>query len=390
MSSYFLTARNHPKYEKGILDLCSCKELEFYGQFALRMQYIETSRIPTTGVTVKGGRLVCYYNTEFLNKHSQGVANFILIHEVQHILLNHVGYMGNSRFNEDESHKLQNIAADMVINTGIQGMVHSSSFVANLLEVPKEGYFLPEEYEGDQLFEPVYEWLKENPPEEEGKDLLDDHEIGEGELADLADANAQEIMDTLVDSALQTMRSQGYVSASDERMLERLRKRKNNWLSKLKQAVTVAKGIGQKRKTIRRPHRMKVHGLKGKIKTQQSIGVVLDVSGSMHGEIEKVLGTLLGKGLHIDLIQADTEIKKVETITSDKDLQQMSLVGFGGTLLQPALDFYKKSFASTPLVIMTDGYCDNLNLTGIKNTIFLTTGVVPDIIGKHTVVRIED
>ena len=59
--------------------------------------------------------------------------------------------------------------------------------------------------------------------------------------------------------------------------------------------------------------------------------------------------------------------------------------GFGGTILQPAIDYIgEKKQQPRPLVIMTDGYTDHLDVSKIRDkVVVLTTGVNPPISGGN-------
>ena len=96
---------------------------------------------------------------------------------------------------------------------------------------------------------------------------------------------------------------------------------------------------------------------------------MLDTSGSMGGDFEKVLTYIFQNDIEINLIQCDTEIKKITKIKSMNDLQKMEIKGLGGTTLQPGLNYIadpKNKLHALNTVILTDGYTDSLDFREIK------------------------
>ena len=132
-----------------------------------------------------------------------------------------------------------------------------------------------------------------------------------------------------------------------------------------------------KRKSITRPNRRGIEGIKGKKKYKNVINVILDTSGSMCGDFERVLSFVFQNDIHINLIQIDTEVKMVEDIKTKRDLQKVMIKGMGGTVLQPVIDFVnnpKNKLNSFNNVLLTDGYTDTLNFSQVHGkTLILTT-----------------
>ena len=120
-----------------------------------------------------------------------------------------------------------------------------------------------------------------------------------------------------------------------------------------------------------------IQGLKGHKKYKNEINVLLDTSGSMGGEFEKVLSYIFQNDIHINLIQCDAQIQAVHHIKDKKELEKMKIRGLGGTTLQPGLDFIankKNKIHMFNICILTDGYTDSLNFKNIKTkTLILST-----------------
>ena len=117
--------------------------------------------------------------------------------------------------------------------------------------------------------------------------------------------------------------------------------------------------------------------------------VILDTSGSMSNDmsndIPKVLEKILRDGIVYNIIQIDTEVQSDTVISKQSDLKNIVLSGFGGTFLQPAIDYIiSKKQEKRPCFIITDGYTDQLDIRGIGDeVIILTTGVTPPLVGSN-------
>ena len=186
---------------------------------------------------------------------------------------------------------------------------------------------------------------------------------------------------SIVNDFMQRLKNRGLVSADVERMLEKLRKTKKDYLKEIKRTISHHVFGHTKRKTITRPNRRGIEGIKGKKKYRNVINCILDTSGSMCGDFERVLSFVFQNDIHINLIQIDTEVKMVEDIKNKRDLQKVMIKGLGGTTLQPAVEYIinpKNKLHSFNNVLLTDGYCDVLNFSEIHGkTLILTTAQAP-------------
>jgi predicted metal-dependent peptidase len=223
---------------------------------------------------------------------------------------------------------------------------------------------------------------------EKGEQLtLDSH------LDDDVPENARK---SIVNDFMQRLKNRGLVSADVERMLEKLRKTKKDYLKEIKRTITHHIFGATKRKSITRPNRRGIEGIKGKKKYKNVINCILDTSGSMCGDFEKVLSFIFQNDIHINLIQIDTEVKMVEDIKTKRDLQKVMIKGMGGTTLQPAIEYIinpKNKLHSFNNVLLTDGVCDALDFTEIYGkTLILTTSKAPhysDPKGKVKCIEID-
>jgi predicted metal-dependent peptidase len=186
----------------------------------------------------------------------------------------------------------------------------------------------------------------------------------------------EEMRDAVMKDIMQNLRNRGLVPNSIEEMLKKINPSKKDYLKEIISGVNYVKGKNKSR-TYQKMPRRGVEGFKGCKKFTAEINVVLDVSGSMNGYIEKVLSVIFKNDIVCNLIQCDAKIQKIVQVKSKQDIQKMNIKGLGGTELQPAIDEFKRNklFNKNNLVVLTDGYCDSINLAGIRKVLLVTCAV---------------
>lgn len=209
--------------------------------------------------------------------------------------------------------------------------------------------------------------------------IFENLENSKGETLDrhLTDDVPEELRKEIVRDIMENLKSRGFESGEMESILQKLRKSRKDYLKKIKRVITNEIFGSIKEKTITRPNRRTIQGLKGKKKYQNCINAILDTSGSMGGEFEKVLSYIFQNDVNINLIQVDTRIQDVVTIKNKKELEKMKIKGHGGTVIQPGLDYItdkKNNLNKYNTIILTDGCTDSLNFKGVKGkTLILST-----------------
>jgi len=191
-----------------------------------------------------------------------------------------------------------------------------------------------------------------------------------------------------VESTMEKLKSRGLTSANIEKVLNKLRKSEKDYLKEIKRSLSNDIFGSYKQKSITKLNRRGIWGLKGTRKYKTVINCLLDTSGSMNGSFERVLSYIFQNDISINLLQCDTEVKNFIRIDHKNELEKMTINGLGGTILQTGLDYVKddKELRKYPLVILTDGYCDTLNFSGLKkNVLILSTGVnCPTVPGTNS------
>lgn len=395
-------------------------------------------RIQTCAVNVTARGMNFYYNKKFLNRLSQEAVNFVVIHEDFHLLFNHQKRTIMGNFNHEISNVVQDMIINHLILEEIPSFfveIPKDSKGRNM------GLLVPKEYTGRLIFEELYMWMMDKKKEREeqrnknqsggqngnqednqgdgdsdmdssgkpaygpyGKNPRRDNGNGKSNQSDTIDTySLDKILDDIenggngsymdshiedevsseeregrVDSIIQAARNRGLTTGGIDGTLEKLRPKKKDHLREIKKTLSNGAFGLKKLNTIRKPNRKGISGVKGFKKVNTEINVILDVSGSMSGGlIEKTLAYVYKQDVVINMIQADTQVNKVERYTRTAKIQDMKITGYGGTVLMPAIEFVANDprlnkFAT---VILTDGYCDTLDTSGLsKKTLIISCG----------------
>jgi predicted metal-dependent peptidase len=375
----------------------SIYKMPFYGYYNMLVNFKESDTIKTCGVNVTSSGMNFYYNSEFLDSLTQEEVNFIDLHELFHLLFNHSTRTINGKYD----HYLANVAQDMIINSIIWSDINHG-----FVNIPKNdkgentALFIPVEYKGIHVFEPLYNFLKKEQdrlkkqPKSSNKEeygefgkydggtvetfslesILRNINDTKGEYTDqhIEDTIPEEFRDAIVEDAINKIKSKGLGSLDHiDSILGKLQKKRKDYLKEIKRSVTNLVGSGNKVKSITKLNRRNIKGIKGNKKNKSKLNVILDTSGSMSGLYEKVLSYIFRNDIEINLIQIDTKIKSINTIKNKKELSKLVITGGGGTVIMPAMDYVKDNLNSFPSIILTDGHTDTLDMSGIRHKVLV-------------------
>ena len=198
-------------------------------------------------------------------------------------------------------------------------------------------------------------------------------ENNNGEYLDkhIGDDVPEEMRDAMVKDVMERLAARGLSAGNVEQTLNKLRKKRKDYLKEIKRAVSNMIFGTVKQKTIVKPNRRQISGLKGNRKVKTAINVILDTSGSMGNTFERVLSYIYRNDIEVNMVQADTEVKWVDKLMDKKKIERMKISGLGGTALMPAVDYVVKNFNQYNNCILTDGYCDNLDLSKLKGKVLI-------------------
>jgi predicted metal-dependent peptidase len=208
--------------------------------------------------------------------------------------------------------------------------------------------------------------------------ILDNLDTNQGQYLDqhLGDEISEEMRESMVKDAMERLQARGLSGGNIEQTLSKLRKQRKDYLKHIKRTVSNVMFGTTKTRTITRPNRRGILGVKGNKKIKNKINCILDTSGSMGGTFERVLSYIYRNDIEVNLIEADTEVKWVENIKSKKKLESIKIAGLGGTMLMPAVKYVEDHFNQYNTLIITDGYCDSLDVSRLQgNVLMITIGV---------------
>ncbi|MBO6065929.1 MAG: hypothetical protein J6P36_05870, partial [Lachnospiraceae bacterium] len=135
------------------LRMTAVRRAPFYGDILVSLSFTEDRSVPTA---VTDGAVV-RYNPDFLGNMSEGERNYIIMHEVMHVLLRHPQRGKNRRAD------IWNAAADYIVNSILDWDVRP---VMRKVDIPFErpAYGLFAEVDRSQSAESLYDCIvRDNP-----------------------------------------------------------------------------------------------------------------------------------------------------------------------------------------------------------------------------------
>ena len=235
----------------------------------------------------------------------------------------------------------------------------------------------------DSNGKPSYGPYGKNPHGKEGsvdtwskeKIFQDLEDGGNGEYLDshIGDEVPEEMRDAMVKDVMERLAARGLSAGNVEQTLNKLRKKRKDYLKEIKRAVSNMIFGTTKEATIVKPNRKGISGIKGNRKVKTKINVGLDTSGSMGGQgtFERVLSYVYRNDIEINFMESDTEVKWVQSLKSKRQLESIPIKGLGGTCLQPMIDYIANNFNECNSVLLTDGYTDTLDFSKIKGKVLI-------------------
>jgi len=222
--------------------------------------------------------------------------------------------------------------------------------------------------------------------------IFEDMENGSGEYLDkhIGDDVPEDMRDAMVKDVMERLAARGLSSGTIEQTLNKLRKKRKDYLKEIKRAISNVIFGTIKQRTIVKPNRKQISGLKGNRKVKTKINVGLDTSGSMGGQgtFERVLSYVYRNDIEINFMESDTQVKWVQNIKSKKQLESIPIKGLGGTCLQPMIDYIVENHNDCNSVLLTDGYTDTLDFSKVKGKVLIiSVGVKCPLSGTNSRVK---
>jgi len=216
--------------------------------------------------------------------------------------------------------------------------------------------------------------------------IFQDMENGTGEYLDkhMGDEVPEEMREAMVRDVMEKLAARGLSAGNIETTLNKLRKKRKDYLKEIKRAVSNMIFGTIKQKTIVKPNRRQIAGLKGNRKVKTMVNVGLDTSGSMGGQgtFERVLSYVYRNDIEINFMESDTQVNWVQKIKSKRGLESIPIKGLGGTCLQPMIDYIVEHHNDCNSVLLTDGYTDTLDFSKVKGKVLIISVGVKCPIGR--------
>jgi predicted metal-dependent peptidase len=350
----------------------------FWGTLATRLQLKDATDSGWCPTAATDGRSL-YYNRDFLAKLSKDELIFLIAHEVEHCVYDHMGRRGS------RLPKLWNAAADYVINlelheAGVGKMPDAkSSGVTGCLDKKFQGMFTEE----------VYEHLLEDPdanfPE------FDIHLVpGDGNGEEMSEEERRQLSDEIRAAVFQAAKAAqgsgaGNVPAGVRRMLKDFTEPQMDWRDILNMKLqSMIKSDFTWSRCSRKAQSSGIYlpGMKEDYRVEAAVSI--DCSGSMSddmlrdllSETKGIMEQFNDFKLHVWCF--DTKVYNPVVFTPDNldDIDEYEIKGGGGTDFDCNWEFMKKhEIMPERFIMMTDGYpCGSWGDELYVDTVFLIHG----------------
>ncbi len=415
------------------------KEFPYYGPLLVGMRFQEVGENVTRTAAI-GNRRIMFFNRDYMDMCIEnGYQHAVVFHEALHYLRDHGARFERNLHKCDLPHEFHNVAMDMEVNSEIEILERVNSGRYFHFKMPNNcvSVCLPDQEYPERLsYEEYVELLieKNGSVIEEFRKMMeniesmggivlrkdqsgavssgsdDDSPDGSGTGDDIVDRDGtlenqditptmsafikQSLMEGLVREYNKHLASKGIGNFGlweRDPVLRNVPPIYYNWkqilrrLVRCEQSKLVSGGVLADYTRMNR--RMCSHG--GKIifpanvhrKLKGSVGVIVDISGSMDGLTEKMYSLLrtirrAGSGLDIDVLETDCSVQRYFH-NFNLDQKTMEIGCGGGTDMEGAYDFMvKNDLEYSMIIIMTDNevpWNGTFNENGYKNKVHVIT-----------------
>ena len=338
----------------------------FFGNLATRLKLINADEWCTTAAT--DGRKF-YYNTEFIKSLPDRQVEFLVGHEVLHVVYDHFGRRG------ERDPQLWNIASDYCVNSDL--VKHKvGDIIPNALYAPKYN-----DWSAEQVYDDLLKKVNKIDVGKLSKQLIDDHldEDGDSKYSDneggrpeLSKEERAVIRDEVKEALLNAVHT---VSIEDipgniRRLVNKITEPKLNWRELISQRIqSLVKDDYTWMRTSRKGWHMDAVMPGMKNKETVDVAISLDSSGSISTEmLQDFLGEVRGlmeefDDFRISIWCIDDKVYNFQVFTPDNinEFDDYEIMGGGGNTFEENWRFMRKIDIAPQLFIMfTDGYpCPN-------------------------------
>jgi predicted metal-dependent peptidase len=415
----------------------------FYAHLILNMKHEFVTRIPTMGVSVTS-QVNLYCNPHFLCSLSDEAAEGVLIHECDHIIMNHMVRfkdMCPEVFNKEPKDIKRHIedmmeastwnkAADLAINelntklpktfnlfNSDGSMAMEEEFIEddNGQQAPNPKFGQPietkplfvddlkkqfpqaEKLKHMEYYHDFLKQIQKNGGNGKGKgqgegSTIDVHGTwGEGE--ELDSEYVTEKVKQAINKAVEACggREAGNIPANILQAIEKLNYRPKNWRGDIRRFVARASEVITEASRKIRNRRYGILYAGNKTFPQLHLGVGVDSSGSVHDEALNQcfaeIGQIHSLGIKVTVIVCDTKVNEVFEYDPKKPIK---ITGRGGTAMTPLFD-KAAELDIDGLIMVTDGeWCDTVKKPKFPVLFALYEGCrIPYSWGSKTEIKIN-
>lgn len=351
----------------------ACKDLlvrePFYGLFLLNVQKEIVPKehpIQTAGMGPNGINFTLYVNEHFWNNLDPKYHVGLLKHEMLHLIFGHC-----TNLYDVDDQETMNQGMDCEINQYIDLLPDGS------ITLDKVSKLLGEKLEpkkGSWYYYKKLQQYKQNNPLPNFI-ASDDHSLWPKDLPEAEKKLLEnQIKYKLKEVAEQVTKRAGSIPGELSEIIKSLKQKEPvfNWKKYFRRvignAITSEIQLTRMRPSKRFPD---ARGIRMKRKPNILVGV--DTSGSVNNEefaeFFAEIHHIYKTGVSVTVAECDTQITNVFEYKGSQDIKR---TGFGGTVLNPLVDYYKEHPEFTVCVIFTDGYC-NTTMPPCQNLIWVVT-----------------
>ena len=334
----------------------------YFGQLATRLRIEDASSYIPTAAT-DGRRFL--YNAEFVQSLTDPMLDFLVGHEVLHVVYDHMGARG------DRDKMVFNAAADYNINMTLVEHHVGEPISEDKLQGGK--ICLDWKYRGLNSYEIYDKLIEDGAGGDGGMDVHMEVGSGDGEgdgeadstKVQMSEEEKKALQDEIKQAVIQAAQSAGPdVPESVKRMISELIAPKMDWRDVLR---TQLESSLRSDFTFMRPSKRSGEVIfPGMNKDEElNIAIFLDTSGSISKDmLRDFLSEVQGimdqyQSYKIIIGQFDTGVYGVETFTSDdgRTMAEYELVGGGGTDFDVVFNYMAENdITPDQMVMFTDGY----------------------------------
>jgi predicted metal-dependent peptidase len=341
----------------------------FFGNMATRLK-IESADEWLMTAAVDGRKL--YFNTQFFNAMDNKEVEFVIAHEILHMVYDHLGRR------EERHPMLYNIAADYIVNNLlVDDRIGKKPRVVDCYQDFKyRGWSSEEVYDelyeeakknGEEAVKALGEMLDEHLDLEGGDDNDEGNGNGEGRPR-YSKAELDQIKDEIKEAMIQAASAAGAgnVPAGVARLIKEMTESKMNWRELLRQQIqsTIRSDY-----TFARPSRKGWHtgAILPGMNFQDTIDITvgIDMSGSIgNAQAADFLSEIKGimeefKDYRIKVWCFDTKVYNEQDFSAEggEDLMDYEIMGGGGTDFDANWKYMKDhDIQPKKFIMFTDGY----------------------------------